>query len=623
VKAFALAGPVILAMVPSAVWAQTAGAEFQVNTFTTFLQVAPAVSADANGDFVVVWSDFTQDGSVFGIFGQRYDASGVRRGNEFQINTYTTDSQYLPAVASDLNGNFVVVWTSYGQGAGTDYGLGYGYAIVGRRFNAAGVAQGGEFLASYVTFAQNAARVATDAAGNFVVVWQSYNQDSYGYYGVFGRRFDAAGAPRGGEFRVNTYTTNNQDAPALAVDPSGNFVVVWQSYGQDGDTFAVIGQRFDASGARQGGEFQVNTYTTGSQALPAVSADANGNFIVVWSSFGQDGSGLGVFGQRFNAAGVRQGGEFRVNAYTTGQQNAAAIAADANGNFTVVWGSSAQEGSDYGVFGQRFDAAGVRQGSEFRVNTYTTGVQAIPMIGSDPDGDFVVVWGSGNDQDGSYYGVFGQRYGDLIFQDGFDAGSFSRWSSSAADGGDLSVSGAAAMAGTAAGLQALVDDTNAIYVQDDRPNAENRYRARFYFDPNGFDPGEASLHFRMRIFIGFDASGVRLVTLVLKRQAGVYSVEGRARRNDGTRADTGFFTISDGPHFLELDWRRATAPGASDGSLELWIDNTSVSTLTGIDNDASPVDFVRMGAIAVKTGAAGTLYYDQFESRRQFFIGPE
>jgi hypothetical protein len=45
--------------------------------------------------------------------------------------------------------------------------------------------------------------------------------------------------------------------------------------------------------------------------------------------------------------------------------------------------------------------------------------------------------------------------------------------------------------------------------------------------------------------------------------------------------------------------------------------------LTLLDNDASPVDFVRMGALSIKTGAAGTLYYDQFESRRQVFIGPE
>jgi hypothetical protein len=179
------------------------------------------------------------------------------------------------------------------------------------------------------------------------------------------------------------------------------------------------------------------------------------------------------------------------------------------------------------------------------------------------------------------------------------------------------------MAGTVAGLQAFVNDTNALFVQDDTPAAENRYRARFYFDPNGFDPGETQSHFRTRIFIGFDGSGIRLITLVLKRQGGAYSVEGRVRRNDGTRADTGFFPITDGPHFFELDWVRSSAPGAVDGSFTLRIDNAPVSVLTLLDNDASPVDFVRMGALSIKTGAAGTLYYDQFESRRQVFIGPE
>jgi hypothetical protein len=160
-------------------------------------------------------------------------------------------------------------------------------------------------------------------------------------------------------------------------------------------------------------------------------------------------------------------------------------------------------------------------------------------------------------------------------------------------------------------------------VQDDTPSGESRYRARLYFNPNGFDPGEAQSHFRTRILIAFDGSGTRLITLVLKRQGGAYSVEGRVRRNDGTRADTGFFPITDGPHFLELDWVRSSAPGASDGSFTLRIDNAPVSALTFLDNDGSPVDFVRMGALSIKTGAGGTLYYDQFESRRQVFIGPE
>jgi hypothetical protein len=178
------------------------------------------------------------------------------------------------------------------------------------------------------------------------------------------------------------------------------------------------------------------------------------------------------------------------------------------------------------------------------------------------------------------------------------------------------------MAGTSFGLEAFVNDTNSLFVQDDTPNAENRYRARFYFDPNGFDPGESQSHFRTRILIA-NGSGFRLITIVLKRQLGAYTVEARVRRNDGTRADTAFFPIANGPNFIEFDWQRATGPGANDGSLQLFINGSSVATLTGIDNDQVPVDLVRMGALSVKTGAAGTLYFDQFESRRLRLIGAE
>jgi hypothetical protein len=116
------------------------------------------------------------------------------------------------------------------------------------------------------------------------------------------------------------------------------------------------------------------------------------------------------------------------------------------------------------------------------------------------------------------------------------------------------------MGGTLAGLQAFVNDTGSLFVQDDTPSAENRYRARFYCDTNGFDPGEAQSHFRTRIFIAFDEAGIRIITLVLKRQGGAYSIEGRVRLNDGTRADTGFLPITDGPHFFEFDWQRPARP---------------------------------------------------------------
>src|SRR5204862_333266 len=106
-----------------------------------------------------------------------------------------------------------------------------------------------------------------------------------------------AQAPSGGEFMVNTYTTGLQWYPAVASDASGNFVVVWESLGQDGGLDGVFRRRFDASGAALGSVFKVNSYTTGYQLRPAVASDPAGNFVVAWQDEGQDGS-TGVFAQR-------------------------------------------------------------------------------------------------------------------------------------------------------------------------------------------------------------------------------------------------------------------------------------------------------------------------------------
>jgi len=110
----------------------------------------------------------------------------------------------------------------------------------------------------------------------------------------------AQGDPLGPQFRVNAYTTDSQSVPAVASDAAGNFVVVWQSLYQDGSSYGVFGQRYDNTGAPLGPEFRVNTFTTNFQGAPAVASDAAGNFVVVWNSLNQDGSSYGVFGQRYS-----------------------------------------------------------------------------------------------------------------------------------------------------------------------------------------------------------------------------------------------------------------------------------------------------------------------------------
>jgi hypothetical protein len=80
------------------------------------------------------------------------------------------------------------------------------------------------------------------------------------------------GEPLGPEFRVNTYTTHMQEAPVAAADGAGNFVVVWQSQSQDGSGYGIFGKRYDSSGTPRGGcdagEFRVNTATVSDQKNP-------------------------------------------------------------------------------------------------------------------------------------------------------------------------------------------------------------------------------------------------------------------------------------------------------------------------------------------------------------------
>ena len=594
----------VLAIAPAWASAQILlGPEFQANTYTTSSQGAPSVASDGPGNFVVVW----QDTSNNGIFARRFDASGTPLGNgEFRVNAYTSGGHLQPSVTAVADGRIVVVWNASLQD-------GSGWGVFGRRFDGDGT-PGPEFqVNSFTTLGQQSPSIGSDVSGNFVVTWIGFGP---GGDGIFARRFAAAGTPLGEEFLVSSYTTA-QGTPQVAVAADGRFVVIWERW-PGGVHTHVVGQLHDATGARVGGEFPVSTHPTGIKNRSAVAMDAGGNFVVAWSSYAQDGGGAAVVGRRFDAAGVPQGGEFIVNSYRTGNQAYPRVASEPDGRFVVVW-ESAQDGGDRGIFARRFDATAAPDGPEFQVNTYTTGAQLGPDIAL-AGGSFVAAWSSMG-QDGSSHGVFGQRFApDLIFRDGFDAGTVGAWSAASTDGGDLGVSTLAAMKLTTAGLRAQVDDTAALYVQDDTPHDEGLYRARFYFDTNGFDPGEAQQTFRTRLFIVFEENPTRrLAAVVLRRQAGAYSLRGRLRKADGSQLDTPFVPISDGPHVVEIGLRAADG---SPGWLGMAVDGTGVAFMLQPEGSPHFVDFVRMGALSVKAGASGTLYFDEFESRRAGAIGP-
>ncbi len=413
------------------------GGQFQVNTYTSDYQRAASVAMDSDGDFVVVWFSFESGGSdsYLSVQGRRYASDGTAVGDDFQVNTDTTERQLFPSVAMDSDGDFVVVWYSNGSSGPDSY-----VSIQGQRYASDGTAAGGEFqVNTYTTFDQTFPWVASEPDGDFVVVWQSDGSggSDTSFSSIQGQRYASDGTAVGGEFQVNTYTTDDQARPSVAMDADGDFVVVWISDNMSFSGFSAKGQRYLSDGTAAGGEFQVNTYTTVNYVRPRVALDADGDFVVVWSSDGSSGSDTSshsVLGQRYASDGPAAGVEFQVNTYTTSYQGHPSVAMHPDGHFVVVWDSDGSSGSDpiFSVQGQCYASDGTALSSEFQVNTYTTDAQGGAAVALAADGDFVVVWSSdgsgGSDSSGD--SIQGQRFTLGIFADGFESGDTSAWSSS-------------------------------------------------------------------------------------------------------------------------------------------------------------------------------------------------
>ncbi|MDB5273211.1 MAG: hypothetical protein JWO58_1578 [Chitinophagaceae bacterium] len=277
------------------------------------------------------------------------------------------------------------------------------------------VANGSEFqVNTYTSNDQVGPTVAQDANGNFVVTWSSDGQDGSNS-GIYAQRYNAAGVAQGTEFRVNTYTTNKQDLPVIGMDASGNFVIAWESNGQDGDGYGIYAQRYNAAGVAQGGEFRINSTTTDEQSLPAIAMDDSGDFVIAWNYGTVSGfyTDYDVYAQRYNAAGMAQGGEFLATTTTSGNQQNPSVGLDNSGNFVITWES---DYSDDEIYAQQFTAAGVGQG-EFKVNTSTESYQVAPTIGVDGNGDFVITWEISG-RDGSDEGIFAQRFNSSAVKQG-------------------------------------------------------------------------------------------------------------------------------------------------------------------------------------------------------------
>jgi len=248
---------------------------------------------------------------------------------------------------------------------------------------------------------------------NSVITWQGNGTtaDNIDSVGIFAQIIDANGNKVGAEFLVNSYTHNDQKAAKITAlkdsdhttDDAG-FVITWHSNYQDESSWGVYAQQYTADGVAVGDERLVNTYTSNEQSNPEIAALNDGKYVITWHSDDQNGyyHEYDVYYQMFNADGTKLGSETMVNSMSSAKyvhQMAPTISSASDGSFIITWSSGSQDGSNYGIYAQRFDSDGVKVGNETLINTTTYQDQSDSTIVTLADDTYVSVWFSDNQVD--------------------------------------------------------------------------------------------------------------------------------------------------------------------------------------------------------------------------------
>jgi len=401
----------LTAVVITLIAAMTCTADFQANTHTSNKQENPAIAMDAEGNFVIVWNSYLQDGSSNGIFGRRFDPNCKPLSDEFRINTTTSGNQREPSAAMNAAGSFVVAW--YGPGEDEE-------DIFARRFSANGQPFGGELrVNTYTNDKQLYPSVAMNNDGGFVIVWESMNVPEQGKKGICGQLYNSTGSSIGPEFVINEEASDSR-YPVVAMDGDGNFAVVWL---QDKSSNSIIARPYNADGTAKTKPFEVSTIRISSITEPSIAMNKDGNFVVAWDGDPKLAGLDDIHAQCYNPDGTAMGEQFVVNTTIEGPQQNPQAAMNERGRFIIVWDSKIDPDiNERDIFAQRYNSAGGRLGNEFQVNTYITDDQKRPAAAIAENDKFVMAWQSYG-QDGSDYGVFGQA-GQMVGSADFNGDGF-------------------------------------------------------------------------------------------------------------------------------------------------------------------------------------------------------
>lgn len=231
-------------------WGNPQGDEFLVNEYIMNYQGNPAVDMDPQGRFVIAWQSWEQDGDGYGVYAKIFNSSGEPVSSEIPVNTTVSGNQDQPAVAAAEDGSFIIIWRS-SPAEGEQSG------IFGQRFDRSGNRLGQEFQLNFTTFGKaESPDIDTDSSGNFMVCWHHYRFGLQGY-DIYARIFDSTGKLKSPEILVNSTTSGIQLFPSLSCTSEGQFMINWLNR-PDEEQFRICSRIFDPNGQPLSDEFTVS-----------------------------------------------------------------------------------------------------------------------------------------------------------------------------------------------------------------------------------------------------------------------------------------------------------------------------------------------------------------------------
>jgi hypothetical protein len=371
----------------------------------------PHVAVAGTGDFMIVWSDFRAPHG-YDVFARLFEASGKPKGPAFLVPEKSAGDQFLPRVAADEQGHFVVVWQGGllpGRGGVVPGGDGDGPGVFAQRFDGTGKRVGSSFrLSRRVAGDQLTPNVAMASDGSFVAVWQDCTGAQRRCSELHVGRFTAGGERRGEDLEIPVLTAtfflggpSPNPRPHVALEPDG-FVVGWTEqeacYKFQYEKYPVVVHYTD-SGQPVGERYRLDDGACDDGTgwlLTALTASRTGSSAAF---FNGQRSSFQLFGPDGDPAGPRK-------AFTRRTSCCEAIgdaAMDSSGSFAIVWnqGPGSITGNRYSLQAELFDPLGRPSGRRIQVASSSEQFPP-PSAAFAKDGDLIVVWSDGFNSGGTY-----------------------------------------------------------------------------------------------------------------------------------------------------------------------------------------------------------------------------